>query len=93
LKLTILFVKFPPRWAISIFQWSCLSRLLLRGKEKLSDYEILTDDRQMIGHCIHRLMWKYNGVNLMFTAAVKNEWTCWTREYMIAEPRSRNLNR
>jgi hypothetical protein len=39
----------------------------LPGKEKLSDYEILTDDRQMIGHCIHRLMWKYNGVNLMFS--------------------------
>ena len=24
----------------------------------LSDYENLTDDRQMIGHCIQRLMWK-----------------------------------
>jgi hypothetical protein len=30
----------------------------LLGKEKLSDYEILTYDQQMIGHCIQRLMWK-----------------------------------
>jgi hypothetical protein len=103
-------------------------------------------DRQMIGHCIHRLMWKYNGLeidnivceisslmteNIKFTplyfhinlcmqcpiiwrscqnliiwklllyeqlvlkgtiiekwrwltAAVKNEWPCWTREYKLS---------
>jgi hypothetical protein len=35
-----------------------LSKLQLIGKEKLSDYEILTDDQQMIGNCIQRLMWK-----------------------------------
>ena len=49
---------FPTRWAMSIFQWSCLSKLQLLGKEKLSEKEILTDDLQMIGHCIQRLMWK-----------------------------------
>ena len=43
---------FPTRWAMSIFQWSCLSKLQLHGKEKLSEKEILTDDLQMIKHCI-----------------------------------------
>jgi hypothetical protein len=31
---------------MSIFQWSWLSKLQPLGKEKLSDYEILTDDLQ-----------------------------------------------